>query len=137
MRPVIKAQFLEITASVSLRVLRQIVEAAIQQAFARPDFWMEQFHVFAAVVDPTPSGLMASFQVADIADANGFLSPKLTEDQMKALLLPVLADTLAEQARRLVEREVWLRSVHVLRVNRNPGNSLVAEKYRRWLGRLS
>lgn len=134
--PDINAKFLEITALVSLRAVRQMVETAVLQAFSCPNFWAEQLHFFHAAVEPSADKLQVVFTAADIPDADGFLSPKLTDDQIKALLLPVLTEIVVDQARLLVEREIWFRHVHVVSVNRNPASSFAAEKYKRWLAHL-
>jgi hypothetical protein len=132
----IKTQFLEITASIPARALREIVETAIRQAFKDANFWIEQLHVFAAGVEETPAGFAITLHVADIADANGFYSNRLSDDHLKAMLMPALAGMISERARRKCEQEIWMRLIRILNVNRMPRPSQAAQQYRRWLFNL-
>src|SRR5687767_11781402 len=129
----VKVQFIEVTASISSRALRQILEAVIQETFTKPNFWIDQLHFYAAHVEPSCTGFTVTLNGADIADRAGFFSPKVTDDQLKGLLLPALASMLEAQARRLVDRELWLRAVHVVKVDRNPPATVNVKQYSRWL----
>jgi hypothetical protein len=132
----IKSQFLEITAAVSYRALREMIEAAINQAFENPNIWIDQLHFFHGSVSPCTHQFHVILNVADIADSAGFFSNTVTDDQIKAMLLPVLGSMLEEQARKLVNQELWLRSVREVSINRMPRASQAAQRYLRWLTNL-
>lgn len=129
----IKAQFLEIAVSIPSRAVRQMVEDAIRQAFLDTNFWIEQLHFFAAAVEESATGFTVTLHVADIADDQGFFSNRMSDDHLKALLLPALGSMLEAHVRQQFNQEHWLRLARVVSVNRMPRPSGAAQRYNRWL----
>lgn len=129
----ITAKFLEIAVSIPSRAVRQMVEDAIRESFEDTNFWIDQLHLFAAAVEESATGFTITLHVADIADDQGFFSNRMSDDHLKALLLPALASMLEARVRQQFDHEHWLRLARVVNVNRMPRPSGMAPHYGRWL----